>query len=26
VGNLKLEPTEVAGTKLVTHVRYRLPH
>jgi dihydrofolate reductase len=25
VGNLKLEPTEVAGTKLVTHVRYRLP-
>ena len=25
VGNLKLEPTEVTGTKLVTHVRYRLP-
>lgn len=25
VGSLKLEPTEVAGTKLVTHVRYHLP-
>ena len=24
VGNLKLEPTEVSGTNLVTHVRYRV--
>jgi dihydrofolate reductase len=24
VGNLKLEPTEVSGTGLVTHIRYRL--
>ena len=24
VANLKLEPTEVSGTKLVTHVRYRV--
>lgn len=24
VGNLKLEPTEVLGTRLVTHVRYRM--
>ena len=24
VGNLKLEPTEVRGTRLVTHVRYRV--
>ncbi|MCQ6270719.1 dihydrofolate reductase family protein [Pseudarthrobacter sp. R1] len=24
VGNLSLEPTEVSGTRLVTHVRYRL--
>ena len=24
VGNLKLEPTEVSGTSLVTHIRYRL--
>jgi dihydrofolate reductase len=24
VGNLKLEPTEVRGTSLVTHVRYRV--
>jgi dihydrofolate reductase len=24
VGNLKLEPTEVSGTSLVTHVRYRV--
>lgn len=26
VGNLKLEPTEVSGTRLVTHVRYRVVH
>ncbi|MEE2522098.1 dihydrofolate reductase family protein [Pseudarthrobacter sp. J75] len=26
VGNLKLEPTEVGGTSLVTHVRYRVGH
>ncbi len=24
VANLKLEPTEVSGTSLVTHVRYRV--
>lgn len=24
VGSLKLEPTEVTGTRLVTHVRYRV--
>jgi len=24
VGNLNLEPTEVSGTSLVTHVRYRV--
>jgi dihydrofolate reductase len=24
VENLKLEPTEVSGTRLVTHIRYRL--
>ena len=24
VGNLKLEPTEVSGTRLVTHVRYQV--
>ena len=24
VGNLRLEPTEVSGTRLVTHVRYRV--
>jgi dihydrofolate reductase len=24
VGNLRLEPTEVSGTRLVTHVRYRI--
>ena len=24
VANLKLEPTEVSGTRLVTHVRYRV--
>lgn len=26
VGNLKLEPTEVRGTSLVTHIRYRVLH